>query len=108
LYVAADSTGWTGPYVNRVSSKNGGFNTGIGVMNDRMVRTAANGTAGNLVITIPSVRLEDADGLNDLIDGTAEASNADLSNSLGAVQWSVPTSNLLVDLTYRWAITAPC
>ena len=91
---------WNGPYMNRVNSKEGGFVTGIGVMEDRLVRTTKNGTTGELIVTIPSVRFEDADALNDLMDG--DANNADLSNTLNDVRYGAPDEDLQVDLTYRF------
>lgn len=106
----ANNTKWpnNGPYYFRAVSKAGGLPIGIGVINDQMLRTSNNTTAGTLDLVIPAVRLEDADDLNDLVDGTAEANNADLSNTLGIVRWTAPTAGILVDVRYRVNVSNKC
>jgi prepilin-type N-terminal cleavage/methylation domain-containing protein len=93
---------WNGPYMNRVNSKDGGFVTGIGIMNDVLVRTTPSGTTGDLVVTIPAVRFEDANALNKFMDG--DANNPDLSNTLNDVRYGVPDGSMQVDLTYEFAM----
>jgi prepilin-type N-terminal cleavage/methylation domain-containing protein len=105
VYTTAQAvTNYFGPYMNRANSKDGGFVTGIGIMNDRMVRTTASGTTGSMVITIPNVKLDEAKALNDFME--TDSPNANLSNTAGLVQYSIPSASLLVDLTYRFPMQA--
>lgn len=103
-YTSGQAGQWDGPYLSRANSREGGFVTGIGVMEDRLVRTTRNGTTGDLVITIPDVRLEDARDLNTLMDG--DAGNADLSNTLKSIRYSAPDENLRVQMTFQFPMKA--
>lgn len=103
----AKNTSWLGPYFPRAVPKSG-LPVPLGVINDVQQRTSAGNAAGFIELAIPNVRFDDAERLNDLVDGTAEATNADQSNSLGIVQWAVPTSQGLVTLRYRVGVAATC
>lgn len=114
-YTAALANTWTGPYITRTNTRGAGFVTGIGVIDDLLIRTAANGTAGQMKVSIPSVRLEDAQALNTLVDGQTDtnASNADKSNTtptatFPSVVYTAPNSQLLVTVTYRFTINKEC
>lgn len=105
-----NNTKWANapPYFHRAVSKAGGLPIGIGVINDQMLRTTANNVAGTLDMVVPNVRLEDADAINDLADGTVEANNADLSNGLGIIRWAAPDNANLVVLRYRVGVNNSC
>jgi prepilin-type N-terminal cleavage/methylation domain-containing protein len=101
---AGNASNWTGPYMSRANSRQGGFVTGIGVIRDIVRRTTANGTQGDLVLMIPKVRLEDAMALNDLMDG--DGTGAKQSNATGSVRYPLPDVDLIVDsVTYQFAMT---
>lgn len=109
-YGATNAPKWTtaGPYYPKAISKTG-FPLPIGIANDIVVRTSANTTAGFLKITIPNVGLSDANELNKLVDGPNDANAANQTNATGAVQWStVPSSNLLVTVTYSVPVANSC
>lgn len=109
VYTAAQAGNWTGPYMNRANSRQGGFVTGIGVIRDIVRRTSANGTAGDLVLMIPKVRLEDAQALNDLMDGDGGTGVTRQNNSAGTVRYPNANSQLLVDsVTYQFAVSNQC
>jgi type II secretory pathway pseudopilin PulG len=95
------------PYLYRASETTG-FGTAIGVIDDIQYRETANNTAGAIDLVIAGARLEDAENLNDLADGTAEVTNADRSNTLGMVRWPAPTAENTVSLKYRVSFTAAC
>lgn len=97
-----------GPFYYRAVSKAGGLPIGIGVINDQMLRTSNNTTAGTLDMVVPAVRLEDAEELNALQDGAAEANNADQSNTLGVVQWAAPDAANLVTVHFRVPVNNKC
>ena len=104
----ANASRWTpnGPYYDRAISKTG-FPLGIGTANDVLVRTSANTTAGFLNITIPSVSFNDAVELNNIVDGPADANQANRSNTTGAVEWGVPVAEQ-VTVTYSVPVGKSC
>ena len=100
---------WTqgAPYYPKALSVKG-FPLPIGTASDTLTRTASSLTAAFLNITIRSVRFQDADALNDLVDGLADGNNANRSNTTGTVQWGVPNSTDRVDVTYSVSIGKTC
>ena len=109
-YTAAQVTGWGisagpgGPYYNRTIPFTG-LPTPIGTIIDTLYRTSANNAAGFLPLTIRNVSTDDADELNAIIDGDADA--ADGSNVLGTLRWATPV-NGLVDIKYNVTAAGTC
>ena len=99
-YGATNGPKWTifGPYYPKSISKTG-FPLPIGVANDQITRTSANTTAGQLVITIPNVTIDDARDLNTKMDGDADQVGGD--NTTGSIQYGVPPASKLVTVTFR-------
>ncbi len=107
---AGNNTKWAnaGPYYYRAVSPTGGLPTGIGVINDQLLRTSANNAAGTLDMIVPLVRLEIANEVNVAAGEGAEVNNADLSNSAGTIQWDKPDAANLVTLRYKVSIINKC
>lgn len=93
-----------GPFFHRTIPVTG-FPTPLGVVEDIMVRTTNNTTAGLLPLVIRNVRIDDADELNAIVDGDAD--NANGSNTLGKLIWAVPV-NGLVDIKYNITAANSC
>jgi prepilin-type N-terminal cleavage/methylation domain-containing protein len=87
------------PYFRRTIPTTG-FPTPIGTIIDTIYRTTAGGTPGLLPLIIRNVSFEDANELNAVIDGTADANQANRSNTTGTLTWAVPV-NELVDVAYN-------
>lgn len=97
-----NAANWTGPYMSRANSQQGGFVTGIGVIRDIVRRTTASGTQGDIVLMIPNVRLEDAMALNVLMDNDGSGQ----SNAAGSIRYPAPNAQLIVDsVTYQFPMT---
>lgn len=98
-----NAANWTGPYMSRANSRQGGLVTGIGVIRDIVRRTTQSGTQGDIVLMIPNVRLEDAMALNDLMD--ADGSGSKQSSIIGSIRYPTPNAQLMVDsVTYQFAM----
>lgn len=109
LYGATNAPKWltTGPFYPKPLSVYGTV-LPIGTASDTLFRTAASLTASFLNITIHFVRFQDADALNDLMDGPGDGNNADRSNSTGVIRWTAPNATERVDLTYSVSIGRVC
>ncbi len=106
-YVAGSVTGWlnNGPFWDR-SIPRTGIVLPIGTVRDSMHRTSISSVAGTLVMTIPSVSIEDARELNLLEDGALDVNQGDGSNTTGTIQFTAPSSSSTV--TYHIPVAASC
>jgi prepilin-type N-terminal cleavage/methylation domain-containing protein len=102
-----NDTKWTiyGPYYPKSISKTG-FPLPIGVANDQITRTSANTTAGQIVITIPNVTIDDARDLNTKMDGDADQVGG--NNTTGSIQYGAPPASKLVTVTFRMPAGNSC
>jgi prepilin-type N-terminal cleavage/methylation domain-containing protein len=109
LYPAGTPAKWQGsaPYYPKAMSDKG-FPLPIGTARDTLFRTVPSLTTGFLQIKIPSVRFQDADALNDEIDGPADLNQANRSNTTGTLQWTVPNATDRVDVTYWISVSRVC
>lgn len=101
-YGATNGPKWTifGPYYPKSNSRTG-FPLPIGVANDQITRTQNNTTAGQLVITVPNVTIDDARDLNTKMDGPSDVDQGGGDNTTGSIQYGVPPASKLVTLTFR-------
>lgn len=112
LYTTTAGTGnvakWPSgaPYFTRTISTTG-LPLPIGTVNDALVRTSANTTAGFLQMQIPNVAFDDAVGVNLTIDGPGDTNTTTNLNTTGAVQWSA-SSTALVTLRYMIPVGPSC
>lgn len=83
-----------GPFFQRVMSPTGGLPVGIGIIDDSIPkRGGPSTTTYPLFFQIRGVTVSDGQALNDLIDGTAEADNADGSNTLNIIRYPIPDAD---------------
>ncbi len=108
-YTSTTSVKWTsgGPFYPTALNTYG-LHVPIGTISDTLVRTAAAGTSSFLNIVIRNVRFQDADALNDLMDGPLDVNQGNRSNTTGAVQWGVPDAREMVSVTYSVSIGRLC
>lgn len=93
---AADNyrTSGAAPFFQRVISPTGGLPVGIGTIDDAIPkRGGPSTTTYPLFYQIRGVTVSDGQALNDLIDGTAEADNADGSNTLNTIRYPIPSAD---------------
>jgi hypothetical protein len=108
-YGATNSGRWTiyGPYYPKSISRTG-FPLPIGVANDQILRTSGISAAGQIVITVPNVTIDDARDLNTRMDGPADVDQVGGSNTTGSIHYGAPPANKLVTLTYRMPAGNTC
>jgi prepilin-type N-terminal cleavage/methylation domain-containing protein len=104
-YLGTANTLWNAgkyPYFYRQVS-NPGMVTPIGIISDTTNRSAPAASVGFVQITIGDVEFQDAVELNAVIDGTADANQADRSNTTLLIRWAAPV-NERVKLSYNIAV----
>lgn len=83
-------TAGVAPFFGQVISPTGGLPVGIGVIDNAIPLRIAN---ADFFFVIRGVKVADGEALNDLYDTTAEANNADASNTLGRIRFPIPSAN---------------
>ena len=101
LYTSTQAVNQNGalPFFHRTIPTTG-FPTPIGTVIDTLYRTSAPGTAGFLPLIIRNVSFEDANELNEVIDGVNDTNQGNRSNTTGKLIWGVPV-NEMVDVKYN-------
>jgi prepilin-type N-terminal cleavage/methylation domain-containing protein len=94
------------PYYPRTISTTG-LPVAIGTVNDALVRNPTTAGVGFLQIQVPNVSLNDANGVNRIIDGPNDTNGATNLNTTGAVQWSA-SSTAGVTLNYLIPVGGSC
>lgn len=98
-----NANNWRGPYFTLQpigQPDTVGFAQGDWIVNDTLVRTPTTASSttstGRLDIQIPEMRVEDANELNDLVDGpsTAVPPQSGNTDTAGTVRWGTVTSGL--------------
>ncbi len=83
-----------GPFFQRIMSPTGGLPVGIGIIDDAIPkRGGPSTTTFPLFFQIRGVTVSDGQALNDLVDTSAEADNADGSNTLGNIRYPIPSGD---------------
>lgn len=83
---------WVGPYLDRAVPTTG-IPIGIGVAQNTLTRVGATNKAGDIVITIPNVSIDDAESLDLELDGKDGRTG-------GSVRWPDPGSAVTVTVSY--------
>lgn len=96
------------PWLYRAVSEATGLPTGIGTIQDRLIRNPPNAaTAGTISAIILKARYEDALRLNEILD-TTDVANGDGSNRQKKVQFTAPVNRVVDTLYYMMQIDNKC
>lgn len=109
VYSSTNAVKWpnNGPYYPKAGSRLG-LQLPIGFANDQITRTTNNTTAGQLVVTIKNVTIDDARDLNTRMDGPSDVDQVGGNNNTGAIQYGAPPASTLVTVTFRVPAANSC